>query len=97
MKINWRIRFNKDNVYFVVRFIAAIFIPVLTYFGLEATDLTTWESVSTILADALSNPYVLGMSLINALNMIPDPSTAGLSDDDEVLSMTEVWNARKNK
>lgn len=97
MKINWRIRFNKDNVYFVVRFIAAIFIPVLTYFGLEATDLTTWESVSTILIGALSNPYVLGMSLINALNMIPDPSTAGLSDDEEVLSMTEVWNARKNK
>ena len=59
--------------------------------------MTTWESVGTILAGALSNPYVLGMSLINALNMIPDPSTAGLSDDDEVLSMTEVWDARKNK
>lgn len=91
MKLNWKIRFSKDNMPFVLRFVAAVFIPVLTYFGLELADLTTWEQFGVVLKDALSNPYVLGMSIFNALNMLPDPTTGGLSDDNEVLSMTEVY------
>lgn len=88
-KINLRVRFNRANAIFIVRFILALFIPVLTYFGLEQQDLTSWASLGRVLLDALSNPYVVGFTIINALNLIPDPTTDGIWDSEQALSYEE--------
>ncbi|WP_438832343.1 phage holin [Streptococcus pluranimalium] len=89
MGINWKVRFNKSNKTFLARFLLAIFVPILTYFGLEAQDLTTWQAVLELLVKAISNPYVVGFTVVNIINVLPDPTTTGLSDSDQALDYTE--------
>ena len=86
MKINWRVRFNKNNVQFILRFILAVLIPILTYFGLKQEDLTTWTALGSVLVRAINNPYVIGFTIINVLNLIPDPTTKGLGDSERALT-----------
>ena len=87
--INWKVRFNKDNITFILRFLAALIIPVLTYLGLEVTDLTSWKLIGDVLLQFISNPFLLGLTVINALNMIPDPTTKGITDSEKALNYTE--------
>ena len=44
-KINWKVRFNKENILFIAQVIISVVVPILTYFGLQASDLTTWSKV----------------------------------------------------
>lgn len=87
--INWKVRFNKDNITFIIRFVAALIIPVLAYLGLEVTDLTSWNLIGDVLLQFISNPFLLGLTVINALNMIPDPTTKGITDSEKALNYTE--------
>lgn len=87
--INWKIRFNKDNLTFIIRFVAALIIPVLAYLGLEVTDLTSWKLIGDVLLQFISNPFLLGLTVINALNMIPDPTTKGITDSEKALQYTK--------
>ena len=87
MKINWLVRFK--NRVFVIRLLLAIILPILTYFGLKFEDLTSWGGVYELLLKFLSNPYLSGLSVFSALNMAPDPTTAGLSDSSRALTYTE--------
>lgn len=87
--INWKVRFSKDNITFIIRFVAALIIPVLAYLGLEVTDLTSWKLIGDVLLQFISNPFLLGLTVINALNMIPDPTTKGITDSEKALNYTE--------
>ena len=87
--INWKVRFNKANITFIIRFVAALIIPVLAYLGLEVTDLTSWKLIGDVLLQFISNPFLLGLTVINALNMIPDPTTKGITDSEKALNYTE--------
>ena len=86
MKINWKVRFSKDNLAFIGRFVLAVAVPVLTYFGMKATDLTTWSALGDVFVRAISNPYVLMFTVVNAVNILPDPTTKGLKDSELVLN-----------
>lgn len=85
-KINWGVRFNKKNIQFILRFAFALASPVLVYFGITVEDLTTWGMVGQLFLDAISNPFVVGFSVANALNMVPDPVTKGLGDSSNALT-----------
>ncbi|MFS9254188.1 phage holin [Streptococcus infantis] len=87
MKINWLVRFK--NRAFVIRLLLAIILPILTYFGLKFEDLTSWSGVYELLLKFLSNPYLIGLSVFSALNIVPDPTTAGLSDSERAMAYTE--------
>lgn len=87
MKINWLVRFK--NKAFIMRFALAIVLPILTYYSLKFEDLTSWVGVYELFLKYLSNPYLIGLSIVSALNMVPDPTTAGLSDSTRALSYTE--------
>ena len=87
--INWKIRFSKDNLTFILRFVGALAIPILAYFGLKFEDITSFDTLLDVLVRAVSNPYVLGLTVINALNMIPDPTTKGITDSEKALEYTE--------
>lgn len=87
MKINWLVRFK--NRAFVIRFVLAIVLPILTYYSLKFEDLTSWAGVYDLFLKFLSNPYLIGLSIVSALNMVPDPTTAGLSDSERALTYTE--------
>lgn len=86
MKINWKVRFK--NPQFVVQILISIFVPILTYFGLEAKDLTTWGTLGKLFVDAVSNPYVLLMIVVSVFNAVNDPTTTGISDSQRALEYT---------
>lgn len=88
-KINWKVRFSKDNILFIAQVIISVVIPILTYFGLQASDLTTWAKVWDTLIAAVSNPYVVIMALVSFFNAVTDPTTKGIGDSTTALSYTE--------
>lgn len=88
-KINWKIRFNRKNIMFISQVVISVVIPILTYFGLQASDLTTWSKVWETFVQAVSNPYVVIMALVSLFNAITDPTTKGVSDSDVALTYTE--------
>lgn len=92
--INWKIRFTTKNKTFLARFVLAVIVPLLAYLGLELKDLTTWGDVGNVCIQFISNPFLLGLTIFNAVNLIPDPTTAGLSDSSNAL-LYEEPNQRK--
>ena len=82
-KINWKVRFNKENILFIAQ---VIVVPILTYFGLQASDLTTWSKVWETFVQAVSNPYVVVMALVSLFNAITDPTTRGIGDSTTALT-----------
>ncbi len=85
MKVNWKIRFHKENIQFYIRFFASLIIPILAYLGYEYGDLTSWGMVWDIIVKFFQNPVLIGLTIVNALNLIPDPTTKGLSDSRQAL------------
>ncbi|MBE1554819.1 phage holin family protein [Sporosarcina limicola] len=83
MKINCKVRMK--NPYFVAQIILAIGVPVLAYMGLTAQDITTWGKLFSIIFDAISNPYVLGLVAVSLYNAVLDPTVAGMSDSEQAL------------
>lgn len=88
-KINWKVRFNKENILFIAQVIVSVVIPILTYFGLQASDLTTWAKVGETFVAAISNPYVVVMALVSLFNAITDPTTKGIGDSTNALTYSE--------
>lgn len=89
MNINWKVRFNKENIMFITQVIVSVVVPILTYFGLQASDLTTWGAVWNTFVQAVSNPYVVIMALVSLFNAITDPTTKGIWDSANALTYTE--------
>ena len=87
--LNWKVRFNKKNILFITQVIVSVVIPVLTYFGLQASDLTTWSKVWGTFMQAISNPYVVVMAIVSLFNAVTDPTTKGISDSTSALSYTQ--------
>lgn len=87
-KINWKVRFNKKNVAFLARFAIAILMPVLAYQNLKLEDLTTFDTLGKLVVALISNPYLIGLTFVNAFNLIPDPTTAGFGDSAQALEYT---------
>lgn len=94
--INWKVRFNKENRAFCMRFALAIALPVMTYFGLKFEDLKTWGDIGNILVKFISNPYLVGLTIINALNMIPDPTTKGITDSERAMTYDKPYVKEEN-
>lgn len=88
-KINWHVRFNKENKLFILRTAASILVPILAYLGLNVTDLTSWPAVGQLLLDFFTNPYLIGLTVFNILNVIPDPTTPGIADSPRALTYDE--------
>lgn len=86
MNINWKVRFNRKNIMFLAQVVISVCVPVLTYFGLQASDLTTWGTVWYTFVQAISNPYVVIMALVSLFNAVTDPTTKGVSDSKDALT-----------
>ena len=89
MKINWIVRF-KNPVWWVQLFMA-ILLPIIGYFGLTVENLTSWQILLNTLANAIQNPYVLGLVIVSVWNTLIDPTTKGLSDSERALNYTEPY------
>ena len=71
---------------FIAQIVISVVIPILTYFGLQASDLTTWSKVWETFVQAVSNPYVVVMALVSLFNAITDPTTRGIGDSTTALT-----------
>ena len=71
-KFDWKERFK--NKIFWVNTILAVSTPILAYFGISGSDLTTWGSLFVLILDALKNPYV------SLWNNVINPVTKGITD-----------------
>ena len=89
MRINWTVRIK--NPMWWVQIALAVLTPILAYAGLTVEDMTTWAALGDLLLDAVSNPYVLGLVAVSVWNAINDPTTKGMSDDAEVMTLTEPY------
>lgn len=83
MKINWKVRFK--NVTFWVQIAVSVMLPILTYFGLNWTDMTTWASIGSLLWQAIQNPVVVVAVLVSVYNTCIDPTTKGIGDSVRAL------------
>lgn len=86
-KINWKVRFK--NKQFLTRLALALALPILAYFGIKFEDLTSWGAVFALLGKFVSNPYLVGLTIFNAWNIVPDPTTAGYRDSTRALEYEE--------
>lgn len=84
MKINWKVRIK--NPMFWVGIVLAIVLPILSYFGLNWEDMTTWGALGGIFVDAVKNPVVVVSVLVSLYNAILDPTTRGLGDSKLALT-----------
>ena len=84
MKINWKVRIK--NPVFWAQVAAAVVVPILAYLGLSWEDMTTWEALGGILAQAVQSPVILGSVVVSLWGIINDPTTAGLSDSKRALT-----------
>lgn len=91
---NWKVRFSKDNLLFIVRFVFAVLSPALTYLALQPTDLGSWEGLGNFVMNIVSNPYLLGITIVNAVNLLPDPTSKGLGDTELVMNRTSVKESK---
>lgn len=85
--INLKVRFK--NPVFIAQLVMAIFLPILTYFGLTAEDMNSWSVLGKTLLDAISNPYVIATVVVSVWNAVNDPTTSGISDSDTAMTYTE--------
>lgn len=83
MKINWKVRFK--NPYFWAQIAVAVFVPILAYFGLNWSDMTTWAAIGTLLWQAIQNPVVVVAVAISIHNACIDPTTKGIGDSARAL------------
>lgn len=78
------VRFN--NPQWWIRLFLAIFTPIGAYLGLTGADFNTWDIVAGTFLQAISNPYLLVLIAISVYNVIPDPTTKGISDSSRALT-----------
>ena len=86
--MNWKIRIK--NPVWWVQIILAILTPILAYAGLSAQDLTTWNTLGTLILNALKNPYVLSLIAVSVWNACNDPTSSGVTDSTLVKSYLSV-------
>lgn len=82
----FNMKIRRENVLFWVQFVIACFAPALAYYALEPSDLSTWDGLAQFLMNILNNPYLIIITIVNALNIIPDNTTPSLGDSSRVLN-----------
>ncbi len=83
MRINWKVRFRNPMFWFQI--LLAVAVPIGAYFGITGKDITTWRILFSVIMDAISNPYVVGIIIVSVFNAINDPVVKGLSDSKQAL------------
>lgn len=84
--INWKIRFHRKNILFLIQTATSVILPVFTYFGLHVSDITSWDMLFDTCIRALRNPYVLLLILSSLFHAVTDPTTFGVGDSTKALT-----------
>ena len=82
--INWKVRVK--NPTFWTGIALAVLLPILSYFGLNWEDMTTWGALGNLFVEAIKNPVVVISVAVSVWNAIIDPTTKGISDSKQALT-----------
>lgn len=74
------------NWSFWVSIIISIVTPIIAYFGLTFSDITTWPALGEVIVNAISNPYVVGLIVVSVYNTLIDPTTQGVKDSTRAMT-----------
>lgn len=74
------------NPYFWVGLVGVM----LTALQVEASSLTTWESVMRLVVDTLCNPYLLVTTIMAVSGVFIDPTTTGVKDKKEIREIKGI-------
>lgn len=92
-KINWTVRAR--NPLWWAQIVCAVVLPVLAYFGLNWSDMTSWTALGDVFWQAIQNPVVLVSVLVSAFNAITDPTTVGVKDSQRALTYSAPFKDKK--
>lgn len=82
--INLDARFQNPQYWFMLGM--AVILPMATYMGLNATDITSWSTLGNMFTEAIKNPYLLVMVIANVYNATVDGTTKGFKDSQMMLN-----------
>lgn len=77
-KIDWKSRFKSPMFWFNT--VLSIVTPIFVYYKVSKDDFTTWNSVFSLVLDAIKNPYVLGLSLVSLWNNVTNPIAKSITN-----------------
>ena len=83
-QINWAVRVK--NPAWWIQILVAAAIAVLSYYGMNPEDLTSWSGVGNLIVQAFSNPYVVLMMIVSIVNITIDPTSSGVSDSAKAMN-----------
>lgn len=69
------------NPIFWINVAISIIVPILAYYGTQASDITSWGAMFDIIKKAISNPYIVFTSIAMLWNTFIDPTTKGIKDE----------------
>ena len=94
-QINWKVRVK--NPAWWVQIIVAAAIAVLSYYGLNHEDMTSWGSVFNVIVQAFQNPYVVVMMIVSIINISIDPTSSGVSDSAKAMNYSAPNNTKSQE
>ena len=82
--INLDVRFQNPQYWFMITI--AIITPIVSYLGLNVSDVTSWGVLIDMLGQAIANPYLLVLVIVNVYNATVDGTTKGFKDSEMMLN-----------
>ena len=82
--INLDVRFQNPQYWFMLAI--AVITPIVSYLGLNVSDITSWNVLIEMLGQAIANPYLLVLVIVNVYNATVDGTTRGFKDSKMMLS-----------
>ena len=82
--INLDVRLNNPQYWFMMAI--AIVTPIVSYLGLNVSDIISWGVLMDMLCQAIMNPYLLVLVIVNVYNATIDGTTKGFKDSKMMLN-----------
>lgn len=82
--INLDVRFQNPQYWFMLAI--AVITPIVSYLGLNVSDITSWSVLMDMLGQAIMNPYLLVLVIVNVYNATVDGTTRGFKDSQMMLN-----------
>lgn len=82
--INLDARLQNPQYWFMLAI--AVITPIVSYLGLNVSDITSWNVLFDMLGQAIMNPYLLVLVIVNVYNATVDGTTKGFKDSQMMLN-----------
>ena len=82
--INFDLRLSNPQYWYMMAI--AIKTPIVSYLGLNVSDITSWGVLIDMLGQAIMNPYLLVLVVVNVYNATVDGTTKGFKDSKMTLN-----------